>query len=149
MGRGRDGGRGGGRRVTALRLHAAAIRLLRGVRAADAASGVSAARLSVLSVLVFAGPRSPGALAAAEQVTAATMTRLVDGLERDGYVRRARDPADGRSVIVSALPRARAVLESARDRRVTLLLERLGSLDDAEWERIEAALAVLEPVLEG
>jgi DNA-binding MarR family transcriptional regulator len=77
------------------------------------------------------------------------MTRLVDGLERDGYVRRARDPADGRSVIVSALPRARAVLESARDRRVTLLLERLGSLDDAEWERIEAALAVLEPVLEG
>jgi DNA-binding MarR family transcriptional regulator len=149
MGRGRDGGRGGGRRVTALRLHAAAIRLLRGVRAADAASGVSAARLSVLSVLVFAGPRSPGALAAAEQVTAATMTRLIDGLERDGYVRRARDPADGRSVIVSALPRARAVLESARDRRVTLLLERLGSLDDAEWERIEAALAVLEPVLEG
>ena len=39
----------------AARLHSAAIHLLRGLRREDDASGMSAARLSALSVLVFGG----------------------------------------------------------------------------------------------
>ena len=50
------------------RFHSAAIHALRHVRREDPATGVSAARLSALSVLVFAGPRTLGELAAAEQV---------------------------------------------------------------------------------
>jgi hypothetical protein len=49
-------------------LHGAAIRLLRYVRKEDVASGITGAQLSVLSVLVFGGPQTLGALAAAEQV---------------------------------------------------------------------------------
>ena len=76
------------------RLHSAAIRLLRRLRAEDAASGVSAPRLSALSVLVFAGPRTLGELAAAEQVRPPTMTRLVTALEAQGLLARTGDPAD-------------------------------------------------------
>src|SRR5919199_1876113 len=83
------------RRAVADRLHSAAIHLLRRLRKVDEASGLSAPRLSALSVLVFAGPRTLGELAAAEQVRPPTMTRLVRALERSGLVTREHDPDDG------------------------------------------------------
>ena len=42
----------------ATRLHAAAIRLLRTLRREDDGTGLSAPRLSALSVIAFAGPLS-------------------------------------------------------------------------------------------
>src|SRR5947209_19504493 len=84
------------------RFHAAAIHALRHVRREDPASGLSAARLSALSVLVFGGARTLGELAAAEHVRPATMTRIVQALEEDGLVRRAADKQDGRVTRVRA-----------------------------------------------
>jgi len=129
---------------TADRLHSAAIRLLRRLRRADDASGLSAPRLSALSVLVFGGPRTLGELAAAEQVRAPTMTRLVAALEREGYVTREADPDDGRVTRVSATALGRRVLAAGRKRRVRLLardVERLAAADRAALVR---ALVVLE-----
>jgi DNA-binding MarR family transcriptional regulator len=63
--------------AAADRLHSAAIHLLRRVRQQDTASGVGPAQLSALSVLVFAGPKTLGDLAAAEQVKPPTMSRVV------------------------------------------------------------------------
>ena len=84
------------RRVEALaiELNSAAIHLLRRIRESDAQLGVSPSRLSALSVVVFAGPLSLGALASAEQVTPPTMSRLVDALASAGLVTRrpAADP---------------------------------------------------------
>jgi DNA-binding MarR family transcriptional regulator len=74
-------------------LHSASIHLLRGVRRVDARSGLPPAQLSALSVVVFGGPLSLGALAAAEQVRPPTMTRIVDALEAAGLVTRRPDPA--------------------------------------------------------
>src|SRR5215218_8569721 len=86
-------GRAGGRAFdVADRLHSAAIHLLRRLRVQDAATGVSGPRLSALSVLVFGGPRTVSALAAAEQVRVPTMTRLVQGLKREGLVTTEVDP---------------------------------------------------------
>ena len=51
-------------------LHSAAIHLLRQLRKEDDASGLSAPRLSALSVVVFGGPLTLGALARAEQIEA-------------------------------------------------------------------------------
>ena len=48
---------------TADRLHSAAIHLLRRLRREDAATGLSAPRLSALSVVVFGGPLTLGELA--------------------------------------------------------------------------------------
>ncbi len=131
---------------TARRLHAAAIRLLRGLRAEDALSGMSGPRLSVLSILVFGGPRRAKDLAEAEQVTAATMSKLLAGLERDGYVRREADPDDGRAMRVTATAAGRNVLEAGRDRRVARLAASLAALSKSDREAIERALDALERV---
>ena len=50
------------------RVHSSAIHLLRRLRRVDEETGLSAPKLSALSVLVFGGPCSMGRLAAAEQV---------------------------------------------------------------------------------
>ena len=59
------------------KLHSAAIHLLRRLRAEDDAIGLSAPRLSALSVVVFAGPLTLSELAAAEQVRLPTISRLI------------------------------------------------------------------------
>jgi DNA-binding MarR family transcriptional regulator len=55
-----------------------------------------------LSVIVYNGPITLGALAAAEQVRPPTMTRLIAATETAGFVRREPDPTDGRVVRMSA-----------------------------------------------
>src|SRR2546423_15339399 len=70
------------------RIHSAAIHLIRRVREVDECMGVTPARASALSVLVFGGPRTLTELAQAEHVTTATMSRLVTALEGEGLVRR-------------------------------------------------------------
>src|SRR4029078_11183679 len=67
----------------APRLHSSVLHLLRRLAQETGASGQTRPRLSALSVLVFAGPRSIGRLARDERVAAPTMTRLVAGLERE------------------------------------------------------------------
>src|SRR5262247_2390998 len=110
--------------VVADRLHSAAIHLLRGLRRQDAAWG-GPAKLSALSVLVFGGPRTVGALARAEQVRLPTMSRLVAALEHDGLAARTPDPADGRASRVHPTARGRSVLHRGRARRVAALTRRL------------------------
>ncbi|NIV55632.1 MAG: MarR family transcriptional regulator [Actinobacteria bacterium] len=130
-------------RRVADRLHAASIRLLRRLRAEDRHSGVGPARLSALSVLVFGGPLSLGALAAAERVKPPTMSRIVAGLERDGLVERRPDPQDVRAIRLRATPRGRRVLEQGRARRVDRLAEELRRLSTEELRQIERAVELI------
>src|SRR3954468_16826704 len=94
----------------ANRLHSVAIHLLRRVRKEDVATALSPARLSALSVIGFAGPRTVGELAAAEQVSVPTMSRVVAALEQDGLVRREPDAHDGRTARLHATDRGMAIL---------------------------------------
>ncbi|HEX6135582.1 MAG TPA: MarR family transcriptional regulator [Longimicrobiales bacterium] len=134
-------------RSTADRLHSLAIHLLRWARVADAATGMSAARLSVLSVLVFAGPRTVTELAAAEQVAVPTMTRLLQGLEADGHVRRRRTARDARVVQVTATAKGRRVLEAGRRARIDRIEAVLAPLDRRALREVEAAMGALESSL--
>lgn len=122
----------------AEQLHSAAIHLLRHLRKEDDASGLSAPRLSALSVVVFGGPVTLGQLARAEQVKPPTMTRIVTGLEKDGLVRRKGDERDGRLTRILATPKGRKVLVAGRARRVELLasaVKGLGATERAELGR--------------
>jgi DNA-binding MarR family transcriptional regulator len=56
------------------------------------------------------GPRTPAELADAAGVTRATMTGLIDTLERDGYVKREPDPVDRRQMSVRLTPRGEKFL---------------------------------------
>ena len=134
-------------RVVADKLHSAAIHLLRRLRKVDEASGLTAARLSALSVLVFGGPATIGELASAEQVTAPTMSRLVSGLERDGYVVREPHEHDGRSVRVRATARGRRVLVQGRERRVAELVGLLEQASPAELQTLGEAAEIMEHIL--
>jgi DNA-binding MarR family transcriptional regulator len=119
---------------------------LRRLRAEDEALGVSPPRLSALSVVVAAGPVAIGALATAEGVSAPTMTRLVDGLERDGLVERRPDPDDARGVLVRATAEGRRVLGEGRSRRLRLLATGLRRLSPAELTAIRRGAELMERV---
>jgi len=128
----------------AQRLHGAAIHLLRRLRAEDDASGLTAPRLSALSVLVFGGPRSIGELAAAEQVRPPTISRLVRELERDGLVRRETDRADARIQRLHATAAGEALLTAGRARRVARLAASLAALPTADRRLLAQAAPLLE-----
>ena len=93
------------------RLHSAAIHLLRRLRREDDASGLPAPQLSALSVIVFGGPITLGALAAAEQVRPPTISKLVATLEEAGLVEREIDEADRRVMRVRATSRGTRLLQ--------------------------------------
>jgi DNA-binding MarR family transcriptional regulator len=128
------------------KLHSAAIHLLRGVRRADAAAGLPPAQLSALSVVVFGGPLTVGALAAAEQVRSPTMTRIVTSLEAAHLVTREPHPSDTRSTLVRATAAGRELLHSGRRRRVSVLEARISALEPAERKALERAVGALERV---
>jgi DNA-binding MarR family transcriptional regulator len=131
----------------ATELNSVAIHLVRRLRRADQSLGVTAARLSALSVLVFGGPQRMQALADAEQVTGPTMSKIVAALEADGLVRRVPDRADARAVILSATARGRRLMEQGRRQRVERLaaeLETLGRADRATLTRAATILRALE-----
>lgn len=130
--------------LVADRLHSASIHLLRRVRRRDDESGVTAPHLSALSVLVFGGARTLGELAAAEQVTPPSMTRIVRNLEADGLVEREVDAADRRVFRVRVTDAGRRVLEDGRRRRIAALAERLRSLTPDELATLEAAADLIE-----
>ena len=127
-------------------LHSAAIHLVRRVRAEDDEAGVGPARLSALSVLVFAGPQRLTDLARAEQVQPPTMTKVVTGLEACGLARRVADPDDARAVRVEATARGRRLLVDGRRRRVERLARGLTTLLPEELDVLAHAAAVMERV---
>jgi DNA-binding MarR family transcriptional regulator len=127
-------------------VHSAAIHLLRGVRKEDVRTGVGPARLSALSVLVFAGPMRLTELARIEQVRPPTMTKVVGGLAAAGFVRRRADPEDARAVRLEATGRGTRLLQQGRQRRVERLASALEALTDDELNTVERAAAILERV---
>ena len=56
------------------------------------------------------GPRTPAELAEGANVTRATMTGLIDTLERDGFVKREPDPVDRRMMSVRLTAKAESFL---------------------------------------
>ena len=133
-------------RDVAARLHSSAIRLLRTLRREDDGSGLSAPRLSALSVLVFGGPMSLAELAAAEQVKPPTMSRIVDALVERGLVTRIAKPGDRRSVEIAATGEGTKLLEAGRERRVHALVGRLRKLADSERRALARGVEILERV---
>lgn len=108
-----------------------------------------------LGILLEAGPLPAGRLAEALGLTTGAVTALVDRLERAGYVRRERDPADRRRVLVAP------VRDAAREAEVQSLFEpmeralarHLPAYDDEEWRLIHdfiqrAVAALHEATLE-
>jgi len=128
-------------------LHSAAIHLLRQLRKEDDASGLSAPRLSALSVVVFGGPLTLGELARAEQVKPPTMTRIVTGLEREGLVKRKGDPHDRRLTHIEATSKGQKVLAAGRARRVKKLATAVSRMEKKELAELRRGVQLLRSVV--
>ena len=75
------------------------------------------------------------------------MTRIVQGLEAEGLVRRARDPHDGRVHRLQATAKGRRVMQHGRERRVANLAALLDRLPPRDVERVREAAALVERAL--
>lgn len=128
-------------------LHSAAIHLLRQLRKEDDASGLSAPRLSALSVVVFGGPLTLGQLARAEQVRPPTMTRIVTGLEKDRLVQRKADRRDKRLTRIEATAKGQKVLAAGRARRVETLAHAVRQLQRQELAELRRGVHLLKEMI--
>jgi DNA-binding MarR family transcriptional regulator len=72
--------------------------------------GLGPSDAQFLGLLGVEGPLTPGRLAELTGLTTGTVTGVLDRLERGGYVRRERDAADRRKVLVTPVPEAAARL---------------------------------------
>lgn len=130
----------------AATLLRAAQRIEMRIEAALSDTGLSFAKLGVLSHLMQAGEPLPlGQLAERISCVKSNMTQLVDRLEADGLVSRVNDPEDRRSVLAAITKEGRrryevgvkALAEQERQllkglkreerAQLTALLERIGS----------------------
>lgn len=130
----------------ANRLHSTAIHLLRGLRSVDELAGISARRLSALSVIVFAGPITISELAQAEQVSLPTTSRMMKDMEFDGLVARIPDQDDKRSVKIQVTEQGLILFNQARQRRIQAVAERISTLNTEQLELLAQAVSILEQI---
>ena len=129
-------------------LHSSAIRLLRSLRQADEAGGLTASRMSALSVIVFSGQITLGDLAAAEQVRPPTMTRIVNALAEQQLVKKTPDRRDGRLTRIAATMKGKRELLKGRAHRVKMLADGIQSLTRTEQSKLSAAAGTIQKLAE-
>jgi DNA-binding MarR family transcriptional regulator len=108
--------------------------------------GINSTDLECLGLVAFGPGATAGALAEWTGLTTGSITTVIDRLERAGFVRRRRDDADRRKVVVVATPamkrRAEApgapmrkvvndVLSRYEDEHLQFLIQVLGELCEA------------------
>jgi DNA-binding MarR family transcriptional regulator len=90
--------------------------------------------LDCLELINRHGPLSPSALARRAGLHPATMTGILDRLERGGWVARERDPSDRRAVVVRAVRDRNAELFGLYSGMNTSMDQICAGYDDTELE---------------
>jgi DNA-binding MarR family transcriptional regulator len=100
---------------------------------------------SALAKLERNGPTTAAALAKLEQISPQSMGATLSALESRGLVARAKDPWDGRRVILSITAAGRAALQTKREARSALLAQALeANFTAQEIEQLMLAAPLLE-----
>jgi DNA-binding MarR family transcriptional regulator len=106
--------------------------------------GLSAAGRQALAIIDGAGePLAPTTIADRLIVTTATVTSLLDTLERRGLVVRHPDPVDRRKLLVSITDEARRIVDQFLPEVVALQTAVLAGLSEPERKRMLRSLAVI------
>jgi DNA-binding MarR family transcriptional regulator len=108
--------------------------------------GVSRSEAGLLAKLE-AGPQQITALAAHEGLAQPTITRLVENLERRGWVRRERGPEDRRVVRVFLTDDGRRAMDEVRARYRPLLRESLQALSAEQVAALGAATEAMASLI--
>lgn len=129
----------GGRDFTATHVMAALRRIIRAIDLHSCALvqrfGLTGPQLVILKALIETSPQSVSALAAAVNLSQATVTGILDRLERKSMVTRERDSTDKRKVMVSPT----SVAEDALAGAPPLLQEHFSEAFEglADWEQTQ------------
>ncbi len=105
--------------------------------------GLTGPQLAALDEIVRSGSMSPSALARAVHLSQATVTGIIQRLERRALVERHKSPTDRRSFTISATAAGRRVLDSSPSLLQDRFRAALSGLE--EWERLQI-LATLQRV---
>jgi DNA-binding MarR family transcriptional regulator len=131
----------------ASELRPSILRLARRLRQMrDESLELTTNQLSAMSVLLNNGDLLMGELAAMEKVQPPSMTRIVNGLESQGFLARRADPADKRQSVVALTDSGKQVLLANRRRRDEWLAMRIAELEPEEREVLRKAVSILEKV---
>lgn len=103
--------------------------------------------LMVLKNLQLLGPSNQRTLADIEQVSAATMTVLIQQMERQGWIRRASGGDDARVSLVSITAAGRQELKSAGRLLRQRLEEELNGVPAGALDELQRSLGVLTKVI--
>jgi len=100
------------------------------------AQGASFARSRLLMHIAREGPLRSIDLAASFGYAPRTVTEAIDGLERDGLVRRDPDPGDRRAKRISLTPTGTASAKAANGVKMRYVEDIFGALDSDECDAL-------------
>ena len=129
-------------------LRLAVMRLARRVRQEAMGGDVTPSMLSALATVERQGPLTLGELAAAERIQPPSMTKIVARLAESGLVVREIDASDRRVARVQVTRDGKRLVERSRSRGSAYVAGRLARLTPEERAVLEAAVPVLERLLE-
>jgi DNA-binding MarR family transcriptional regulator len=111
--------------------------------------GLSAAGRQALAVLEGAGrPLSPTTIAGRLVINTASMTSLLDTLERRGLVERRPDPDDRRRLLVSLTDAGRSAVDAFLPEVVALQTAITSGLSEAERQQLGRFLSEIRAAIE-
>jgi DNA-binding MarR family transcriptional regulator len=135
--------------AVAREVRVAVGRLHRRLRLVANEGGLSASQSSALARLAKGEADTAAALAALDGVRPQSMAATVAALERDGFVERSGDPADGRRSILRLTPQGEERFRGDRAARQEWLARTLRErLDDDELAVVLEAAALLQRLTE-
>lgn len=109
---------------------------------------LTAPQLTCLRHLIRQGPRSAGELAAGISLSQATITGILDRLERKGLVERQRSREDRRRVLVALTPAGRDLATSVPLPLQERFARRLARLPESRRQHIDSALKEVVDLME-
>lgn len=129
-------------------LYVALGHLVRSLRQEVPSGALGAGGVSALGALARCGPMRASALADAEGLSAAGMTRILNRLEAEGLATRDPDPADGRAQLVSLTSAGQHLIAEGSEVKTAALRRRLDVLSEGEREALAVAVPLLEKLAE-
>ena len=133
--------------TVANELRPVLLRLGRELRKETEDLGVTSRQVTLLWLIRNRSGLSLRELAAEERISAPALSGHVDRLEKAGLIERVRDETDRRRVGLVLTEDGARLLKRVRARRTSWLANRLGGLEPAELEAVEAAIEPLLKIL--
>jgi DNA-binding MarR family transcriptional regulator len=123
-------------------------RLVRRVRAAAAAQGLSMTESAVMARLVKHGPSTIADLARAEGMKPQSMGATIGALEEMGIIGRKPHPTDGRQVNIQLTDQGVALRKRIKEAKRTWLAQAIAQLDQQEQATLFAAGEIIRRLVE-